>query len=152
MDQEVLARLKSFVFGVAQDIRTTFTLDGQPVHPADLADPKLLLPLVVAAMEETNAEIQGMQPRVTSVLEPADPTSHMLGWRITGLPSIDPEGAMWLVCNHAVRQKLVREPLPKLEMPATNAAPLQSELRAHLVAFGLAALPAKTTAVAGPVM
>lgn len=137
--------LERFVTKSAQDSGHPFTLDGERVTPGDLGDPKCLLPLVVAAIQNIYGEVRGTRANLTACLQPANPQTHMLGWEINKLPDM-PEGAVLLFANYAVREHLAQAPQPKLTFAPLQGLPAKTtvscELRPHLSMLGLHAQPA----------
>lgn len=127
--------LESFVTQAAKDAGLSFTLDGERITPTDLGDPNCLLPLVVATMQKIHGETGRQLGAVTSVLQVADPQTHMLGWKIKSLPDA-PDGALLLLANHAVRSYLANAPQPKLTLPSIEPIDQvkggRCELRPHL--------------------
>jgi hypothetical protein len=128
--------LQTFVVQSVRDSGTTFTLDGERVVPGDFGDPNCLLPLVVAIMQKIHNETGGQGGTTSSVLQLADPATHMLGWKIKSLPEA-PDGALLLLANHAVHNYLSNAPQAKLSLPSMQMPRQQkinrSELRPHLV-------------------
>lgn len=136
-----LSYLAGFVHQCALDANANFSLDGEKIGPKDLADEHALLPLVVAAVNTIHEQISGTRSSHLQYLEPADPNTYLLGWRVKALPDF-PEAAMLLYTNNAIREHLSQAPAPRLPNPtAPRAMPnpgQASELRAHLHALGLA--------------
>jgi len=134
-----ITQLSLFVEATARSSGVTFTLDGEQITPKDLGDPHGLLPLVVASANFIHEQISGQRPSHMSLIEPADPKTHLLGWRVKALPSI-PTGAYHLMVNHAVRTLLTRQPEQGLTNPFLPDADIKSEkreLREHLDALNL---------------
>lgn len=141
-----LSFLARFVHQCATDSGVNYTLDGEDVTPKDLADEQALLPLVVASINAIHEEISGLRSSHLTLLEPADPDTHLLGWRIKSLPKIQ-ESVTLIYTNTALREYLAHAPAARLRNPLSPheaRSPEQvSELRAHLVALGLGQASAK---------
>lgn len=136
-----LSYIAGFVHQCALDANANFSLDGEKIGPKDLADEHALLPLVVAAANTIHEQISGTRSSHLQYLEPADPNTYLLGWRVKALPDF-PEAALLLYINNAIREHLPQAPAPRLPNPtAPRPMPIPgqpSELRQHLNALGLA--------------
>ena len=138
MDIPYLAR---FVSQCAADANSNFTLDEEKISHKDLGDERALLPLIVATMNTVHEQISGTRSSHLNFLEPANPETHLLGWKVKALPDF-PQSAMLLYVNHAIREHLTMAPAPRLPNPAAprpmSAPGRASELREHLADLGLA--------------
>lgn len=134
-----LPEFSKFISQCASDAEVNFTLDGERISPKDLGDANGLLPLVVASINHIHQQISGSRESVLTLLEQADPVTHLLGWRVKSLPAM-PHSALLLLANDAIRQRLAFAPAPALEditQPLPPATGLPSELRDHLEILGL---------------
>lgn len=127
-----------YVEAVAKDAGISFTLDGEPVTARDLADPKGLLPLIVAATNLLRREISDIKQSTLQLLEPAEPSEHLLGWKVVQLPELS-TGVMRLLVNHCIREHLSTPPRAGLYNPTLPPEPKLAvcELRPHLDAMDL---------------
>lgn len=132
-----ITQLSLFVEATARSSSVNFALDGEQITPKDLGDPHGLLPLVMVAVNHIHEQISGLRPSHLNLVEPADPSTHLLGWRVTSLPAV-PEGVCRLMVNHAVRTLLANPPNLGLYNPClreTDIKGKESDLRQHLDAF-----------------
>lgn len=147
--------LSRFVSQCAIDANTKFTLDGEGISSKDLGDEHALLPLIVATINTVHEQISGTRSSHLTYLEPANPDTHVLGWRVKALPDF-PQSAMLLYANHAIREHLTLAPAPRLPNPtASKPAPTPgqaSELRGHLTALGLAPASSEQSKHSSPIL
>lgn len=129
---------RQFVQITAQTSGHTFTLDGEPVHPKELADPQTLLPLVVAYINSINRELSSSPQSHLELIQQADPNDFALGWSAKELPAIPP-GAIFYFANHVIRKTLAEVPMKGLQNPTIDTAHHGEtiELRPHLEHLGL---------------
>lgn len=147
-----LNKFQDFVQITAQNSGHSFTLDAKPIDPKDLAEPSLLLPMVVAYINSINRELSPSSHSHLELIRQADPDNFALGWEVKELPSIPP-GAILYFANHVIRKVLAEPPAVGLPNPTTALAeppPGQPiELRPHLDHLGLSS-SIKTPAAEAP--
>lgn len=128
--------ISAFVKARLDMLPTKFTLNGETVSSHDLSDPSGLLPLLLVKTGKT-IEILDTTTKndniPASIIQPADPSTHMLSSTIGKLPDM-PVGMLHLYINSAILS-IARPPSDELHLPhdlSEASLPQSSELSLHI--------------------